>query len=329
MSPNLQPVDGPTTGGRFGALYTHADELASLGAILYKMMLGRDLPPFGMGRCSCQCLHVRLEAFGLDNISTKSSSHQCYQTVWPWEELARCSAYTQGLKETVFALIRLGARVGTIPGTRTADAMANNGHDAVGAAAEKPVDSWENRASLLLDNAWTRHMAWREGTLDGRGFLDIFDDKLWRQNSYRDTVAKKMRLASETLALDLDALQERRAPTAPSAFVDEEGPQGHEDRLQRLVDYEADRDLELLGSEQKKRDAAETAVEATAAEQAAETTQAVEAAVAGVGKDQGQGQATAAHAQVQSEPRGAQKRAALKRPRSARSKRLKTVTYAE
>ncbi|KAL2187241.1 hypothetical protein L209DRAFT_742592 [Thermothelomyces heterothallicus CBS 203.75] len=130
--------------------YTRGSELFAVGALLYRMMSGRELPP--AEECpDCGCFHIT----GDDAAEYNPCEHACVKDVNVDSVLQALSNYTRGLKGVVMLLLRLNRN-----------------------------DEWS--ASNVLDMAWPAYEEWAANTEDGRIYRDIFDDlRFRRQNQIR------------------------------------------------------------------------------------------------------------------------------------------------
>jgi hypothetical protein len=158
------------------AIYTQADEIADLGAILFRMMTGIKLPRYGV--CSlCGCTHVRAsEIVERATDRSKRCQHDCWPTYWPYQELKKRRDYSDGLCQAV------------------ADLMSAAGDD----------NWWRFSAGAVLGRVWELHLRWRFDTADGAEFRDIYDDHDYRSNIEAQRKAKNVALAKQTLALPLE-----------------------------------------------------------------------------------------------------------------------------
>ncbi|KXX75022.1 hypothetical protein MMYC01_209320 [Madurella mycetomatis] len=92
---------GPVEEGWSQRPYTQGSELFALGAILYRMMCGRQLPP--AEECiSCGCRHITHS----DDPEPTACPHTCFEDVNTNEIFTSLSCYTQELKGVVIILLR-------------------------------------------------------------------------------------------------------------------------------------------------------------------------------------------------------------------------------
>ncbi|KAH6617831.1 hypothetical protein B0J18DRAFT_482783 [Chaetomium sp. MPI-SDFR-AT-0129] len=135
--------------------YTRGNELLSVGAILYHMMLGRELPQ--PEDCdTCGCIHITSNTKPNPNPSTRCRHSSCAgKDINIDVVFAPLLAYTPGLKRLATMLLQ----------------------------AERGDGWW---ASEALNTAWDEFERWAEDTEDGRVYRDVFDD-IWlrRQNQVR------------------------------------------------------------------------------------------------------------------------------------------------
>ncbi|KAK4145206.1 uncharacterized protein C8A04DRAFT_10771 [Dichotomopilus funicola] len=136
--------------------YTRGNELLSVGAILYHMMLGRELPQ--PEDCdTCGCIHVTSNT----KPNPQATTTRCRHASCAGKDInidvvfAPLLAYTPGLKRLATMLLQ----------------------------AERGDGWW---ASEALNTAWDGFERWAEDTEDGRAYRDVFDD-IWfrRQNQVR------------------------------------------------------------------------------------------------------------------------------------------------
>ncbi|KAK0704145.1 hypothetical protein B0T21DRAFT_260219, partial [Apiosordaria backusii] len=131
--------------------YTAGNDLFSVGAILYHMMLGKKL--VNPEECDiCGCVHV-YEGPEDEKQAEKLTlcEHLCYEDI----DIRRCfddTSYTHGLKHVVGALLRMNREV-----------------------------TWT--ASEAMDTAWKGYETWTRTTDDGAVYRDIYEDILFRRQN--------------------------------------------------------------------------------------------------------------------------------------------------
>ncbi|KAL2162228.1 hypothetical protein VTH06DRAFT_7141 [Thermothelomyces fergusii] len=155
--------------------YTIGSDLFAVGALLYRMMSGRELPP--AEECpDCGCFHISTD----DDVGEHDPcEHACVADVNVDSVLQALSNYTQGLKHVVVLLLRLNR-------------------------------DGEWSASNVLDMAWPAYEKWLANTEDGRIYRDIFDD-LWfrRQNEIR-LKQQRIRAEDEEDDAEMEQRQQKR-----------------------------------------------------------------------------------------------------------------------
>ncbi|KAK4044312.1 hypothetical protein C8A01DRAFT_31629 [Parachaetomium inaequale] len=127
--------------------YTRGSELFAVGALLYRMMCGRELPP--AEECpDCGCVHITSN----DAARHNPCRHDCVKDINIDIVFAPLLNYTAELKLLVMLLLRLNRN-----------------------------DEWT--ASAVLDHAWPGFQVWATHTEDGRLYRDIFDDMWFRKQN--------------------------------------------------------------------------------------------------------------------------------------------------
>jgi hypothetical protein len=167
------------TPGQAQRPYTRGSELFAVGALLYRMMTGRELPP--AEECpNCGCVHITSN----DAARHSPCKHDCVKDVNIDIVFAPLPNYTAELKLLVMLLLRLNRN-----------------------------DEWT--ASVVLDHAWPGYVVWATHTEDGRLHRDIFDD-IWFRKQNQARFKKRRREVMEAedeedeqwddMALDDDVL---------------------------------------------------------------------------------------------------------------------------
>ena len=128
--------------------------------MLYRMMLGRELPP--AEEClSCGCVHIT----STDAAEYIPCTHDCVGDVNIDTVFDPLFNYSDGLKKVVTLLLRLNRN-----------------------------DEWA--ASDVLNTAWPGFEYWAENTEDGQLYRDIFDD-IWLRKQNQSRLKKRRRVEEE------------------------------------------------------------------------------------------------------------------------------------
>ncbi|KAK4153086.1 hypothetical protein C8A00DRAFT_15676, partial [Chaetomidium leptoderma] len=147
--------------------YTQGSELFAVGALLYRMMVGRPLaPPEECGDCGC--VHITCD----EDDEHIPCDHDCVGDVNIDEVFKPLFNYTADLKHLVILLLRLNRN-----------------------------DEWW--ASTVLDFAWPGFENWAANTEDGRLYRDIFDD-IWFRKQNQARYTKRRREAEEEDVMEVD-----------------------------------------------------------------------------------------------------------------------------
>jgi hypothetical protein len=149
--------------------YTQGSELFAVGALLYRMMVGRPLPT--VEECaSCGCFHITS-----NDVAEYTPCHDnCGVGDVNIDEVFKpLTGYTVYLKALVSLLLRLNRR-----------------------------DEW--RASDALNIAWQGFENWAANTDDGRQYRDVFDD-IWFRKQNEARLKKRHREPEEEA--DADAME--------------------------------------------------------------------------------------------------------------------------
>ncbi|EAQ84902.1 hypothetical protein CHGG_08916 [Chaetomium globosum CBS 148.51] len=140
--------------------YTRGSELFAVGAMLYRMMCGRELPP--TEECPrCDCVHLTSS----DSRAYIPCPHDCVGDVNINTVLDPLFNYTTGLKNLVTLLLRLNRN-----------------------------DEWA--ASDVLNTSWPGFEYWAANTEDGKLYRDIFDD-IWLRKQNQSRLKKRRRVEEE------------------------------------------------------------------------------------------------------------------------------------
>ncbi|KAH6617052.1 hypothetical protein F5144DRAFT_596146 [Chaetomium tenue] len=140
--------------------YTRGSELFAVGAMLYRMMCGRELPP--TEECpNCECVHLTSN----DSRAYVPCPHDCIGDVNINTVFDPLFNYTTGLKNLVTLLLRLNRN-----------------------------DEWA--ASDVLNTSWPGFEYWAANTEDGKLYRDIFDD-IWLRKQNQSRLKKRRRVEEE------------------------------------------------------------------------------------------------------------------------------------
>ncbi|KAK3303256.1 uncharacterized protein B0T15DRAFT_539642 [Chaetomium strumarium] len=148
--------------------YTQGSELFAVGALLYRMMVGRALPT--VEECAdCGCFHITSN----DAAEYNPCHDNCVGDVNIDEVFKPLAGYTAYLKALVTLLLRLNRR-----------------------------DEW--RASDALNTAWQGFENWAANTDDGRRYRDIFDDIWFRKQNHARLKKRRRETQEDADAMDVD-----------------------------------------------------------------------------------------------------------------------------